>query len=121
MILAIAAILAVPGAASADFVSGNFLYEWCTTDRADDLYWTSTARCQAYVIGVVDAMETHYRVHQISNPEIQKLACIPSSVTAGQLKDTVVKHLAKYPENRHEGAASATTLAIMIAYPCLER
>ena len=112
------AIVTAPQSAEAHFVSGNKLYEWCTADRADDLYWVKEGQCTAFILGAIDSMEAHDSVRRAMGDQPLGAACLPSKATAGQLRDVVLEHIRTTPADRHENAAGSVLLALVIAYPC---
>ncbi|GAA0766027.1 Rap1a/Tai family immunity protein [Brevundimonas olei] len=112
------AVIATPRFAEAHFVSGNRLYEWCTADRADELYWVKEGQCTAFILGTIDAMEAHESVRLAMGEQPLGAACLPARATAGQLRDVVVQHIRNDPKDRHENAAGSVLLALILAYPC---
>jgi Rap1a immunity proteins len=52
---------------------------------------------------------------------MKKLSCEPPGVTAGQVKDVVVRYLEKHPESRHAVGASLVLAALYEAFPCSNR
>lgn len=104
----------------AEFVSGNQLYDWCTTSERDAIYFQNDASCREYIIGVSDGMTTAAdvvtAVAKLDTPF--ELICVPDRVRAGQLREVVVRYLRDHPADRHESAAFQVALAIKDAYPC---
>jgi hypothetical protein len=95
-------LLLVSGAAQAEFLSGNKLYE--------DLQGNINAKLYAlgYIIGVVD---------RSMNEDI----CLPAGVTQGQIQDVVINYLVAKPQMRNYSADLSVVLALRQHWPCKER
>jgi hypothetical protein len=92
--------------AKASYITGNILYDWCTSDTDTKYGW-----CQGYILGSVDTQNV---IRSIDN----KKDCIPDGVSSGQLKDIVVKYLQSRPEERHWDASALVWNAINSAFTC---
>lgn len=93
------------GAASAQRfspVDGNKLLAMCVSK--------ATIECDAYLSGVGDAIAA-------AGPG-KALACIPKSVTGGQLRDVTIKFLKSHPEKRQLKAGVLVTRGFSEAFPC---
>ena len=117
--------------ASADFISGNKLWEFCEGGLAKDLAtgggqiiedWTGvdvTFRkyepCTSYTLGVIDSIE-----NAVSSGLMTRTFCIPSGnkVPLEQLRDIVAKFLREHPEKRHLSGAAIVSAAATDAFPC---
>ncbi len=85
------------------FVSGNELYDWCTSNN-----W---ALCYGFVESAAD----------IYTAQNTNSACMPtgqSGVTVEQVVDVVKKYLADHPETRNYPAYSIVLVALDRAFPC---
>jgi hypothetical protein len=91
-----------PDFAAADFRSGNELLEDCNEKNV--LF------CLGYIAAISDGLNGN----GINGYE----ACIPKTVTAGQLVDIVVQYLRLNPAERHFAAAVLVADAISTAFPC---
>jgi len=91
---AIFSFLATPSVA----VTGNELLEWCSErgDRVEEAF------CLGYVVGIRDILP----------------ACVPQTVTNGQLTDIVRKYLEENPVNREGPSALLILKAVQNAYHC---
>lgn len=107
----IAAAVATPctPAFAGDVITGNKLYEWCTTNDP------ATAQVsQALCLGFVAAISQHVA---ISRTAPVKPGCVPEDMTTlQQVIDIVIKYLRAHPEQRGVLAAAPVTLAIAQAY-----
>lgn len=106
-ILAAAGVVCLAGgsAAAKHFETGNSLLTSCTSsDAAEQLY------CLGYIRGFVDA---RYTAVALAHPY-----CLPSGVTALQLRDIAVSHLTARPEKRHLEAGYLVANAFELAFPC---
>jgi Rap1a immunity proteins len=83
----------------AEFLTGNKLYEFCTSRGIE-----STV-CNSYIMGVVDSY---------SNNKV----CVPKEVAASQVADIVADWLFKHPESRHHSAPELIVEAIQEKFPC---
>ena len=102
-----------PEHARAAFMDGNALLQSCEVGREDPNFYQESAKCLFYVVGVTDASNFFQTAEGIDN-----FLCIPSSATAGQLRDTVVKFLKDNPAERHKEASVIVYLSLAGAYPC---
>ncbi len=100
-------VLLGAGTASAEFLSGNDLYDYCTSDKTDDV---SATGCIGYVAGVADVLE--------DNPVNGFHACMPLSVSRVRARDTAVAFLTAHPEKRDRGADGLIAEALARAFPC---
>ena len=84
---------------------GNGLLEHCNDPNP-----ASQAMCNGFVaaMATVTTNESYASWH----------ACIPDSVSLGQLVDVVRKHLEEHPEFRHLSGESLTAKAFAHAFPC---
>jgi hypothetical protein len=89
------------------FETGNSLYTACT-----DSGYVYSSSCNGYIQGVVD-LQT-----QQANAGEAQLACVPDTVTAGQLKDVVTAYLRDHAAIRHYGGAGLVLSAMREAFPC---
>lgn len=102
-------LLTAPGAARADFLTGNALYELFNGTSASD-----KAMATAYVIGVIDGSQ-----NMIGDDDAMGVrACFPASVTSTQIADVAKKRLEDSPKDRHVPAAWIVMLAVSEAFPC---
>ena len=89
------------------FLDGNHLYAECTSaDMADVL------TCQAYVMGVVDAVNTG----RATSPKAQ--ICLPSNLGVKQVMEVVTRYLRDHVRERADAASELITVAVMRAFPC---
>ncbi|BDD65027.1 hypothetical protein Sj15T_00480 [Sphingobium sp. TA15] len=94
-------LAAVSNQAQAQWLTGNQLYEWCSSTSV-----TEGGACMAYVIGALDG-----------NLSINTA----NGVTRGQIKDVVRKYLADHPERRQMMAATLVYMAVYSAWPQLNK
>lgn len=92
------ALLTVSTAASADFYTGNDLFE--RLNDPDRVYLG-----MGYIAGVADLGSGEYH-------------CAPENVTLGQVRDMVTQYLRLNPSNRHMSASVLVTLTLMEKWPC---
>lgn len=95
------------GTASAEFLSGNDLYGYCTSDKTD---YVSTTGCIGYVAGVADVL-AHNQINGFH-------ACMPLSVSRGGAKDAALAFLTAHPEKRDRDADGLVAEALARAFPC---
>ena len=107
VVLAIAPALISPRA-SAEFYTGNKLYEYC---KAAESFGGGV--CGGYVVGVLAGVE----FVEGATKGVQTI-CIPDSATAGQVRDVVVRYLDAHPEKRHLHAGGLVWAALSAAFPC---
>ncbi|SRR6266446_6244758 len=105
--IALLAAFLLAASVRGDFYDGNKLKDGLEhfKKRANEIEALDGMKAVGYVLGVHDV----YR---------GSLACGPSTATAGQLVDIVLKYLETYPEERHYNAASLVRNALMMAFPC---
>jgi hypothetical protein len=85
------------------FVSGNQLYDWCTT-----VNW---ALCDGYIEAAADVF-TDQNANNVCIPEGQ------SGVTVEEVVDVVKKYMHDNPATRHYTAISIILVAFEQAFPC---
>jgi hypothetical protein len=95
-------VVAVP--ARAEYYTGQALFEACQSDRG---------LCLGYVIATADAM--------VKSPVADLRACIPKTVSSGQVRDVAFQYLTANPQERHFSASSLVAVAIGTAFPCRAR
>lgn len=97
------ALISTP--AYAMFTDGNGLLRQCNDGENSslDTRWQSSARCSAYVVGVVDTAD-------------QIRACLPEGVDIGQMTDVVHLYLKQHPESRQKNASFLVQLALHVAF-----
>ena len=98
-------LLMVPTMASAEFLSGNDLYNRMTSP---DITWRMYAL--GYVVGVYDV-----NVHLHICPANEK------NISAGQIKDIAEQFLAANPGLRDKSADSLVREALRRVWPCANR
>ena len=117
--------------ASADFISGNKLWEFCEGGFTQDMIkegeklldqWLSVpltiqkyAPCTSYTLGVIDSIE-----NAVSSDLMAPTFCIPpgNQVTTEQITAIVAKFLEEHPEDRHLQGAAIVSAAATDAFPC---
>ena len=99
------ALMLVPTMASAEFLSGNDLYNRLTHT---DQWWRMYAL--GYIVGVYDV-----NVHVTICPKDEK------NVTAGQVKDIAEQFLAANPAVRDKSAESLVRESLRRVWPCPTR
>lgn len=100
------ALLVMSSPSNAGFDTGNQLWDACQ-NREDAM---NTVRCVGYVRGAVDALTFA--------ASTSDLFCLRNGVTAGQVRDVVVNHLAQHPQDRDRGATILVLNALVDAFPC---
>lgn len=95
--------------ASAQFYSGNKLWEVCSEKGAAFNFGV----CSGYVLGVYDSI-----MSPISQRSVLARICEPDQLQAGQLRDIVINYLQARPEERHMQASVIVMNALARAYPC---
>jgi hypothetical protein len=105
IVATLANCLGSTGIAHAGFVSGNQLYYSCKSNVMVEL-----ADCIGFVSAVADFLEM--------SGLYGKKACIPMTVTRGQLKDIVVHWSDKDPKLRALPGETIAAAAITDAFPC---
>ncbi|WP_414625745.1 Rap1a/Tai family immunity protein [Aeromonas jandaei] len=99
------ALIALTTDGHAGYFDGNKLYELCSSEKGDELYYMNASECRAYVTGVADTLDGFS-------------FCIPNQVTRGQNADIVTKFLSEHPEDRHRDGHAITAQALSLAFPC---
>jgi len=96
------AIVALPVPAMAGFNTGNEVVTACKQDRF--------GYCLGYTTGLVDAIT--------NEPGTKGQICLRESLTAGQVRDVLVKWLDDNPGKRDYTASSIARVALQEAFPC---
>lgn len=114
----------VPGAASAENLSGNELLSVC--EAKDDS--AQLGYCLGYVQGAIEGMKWGISVPLFASGEeadqVDKAGnailgfCLPTDVTLGQNRDVIVKFLTDNPAERHNSARTLIQDALKQAFPC---
>ena len=110
VVMAAALIFASIGAhAEAGFSAedGNSLYAKCI----DQAFYFYQGMCFDYIVGISHAMRSGTRI-------LGSSACIPMSVTEGQLLDITKQFLTSHPESRQLGAVRLAAHALADEFPC---
>jgi hypothetical protein len=100
----LAAMLAIPASAAAQFMDGNRLYGRLQAGKRSDGA-VEGAIASGYVTGVADAYPN----------------CIPAGVTVGQLSDIILQYLEDHPEKRQLPAVTLVATAISERFPCAQK
>ena len=95
--------------------TGNALFEQCTRGRGSATYWYDDAACTAYIQGFVEGATSFQELWPKERP---RAICLPANITAGQMRDVVVKYLYNHPERRHLPAMMSILTATAAAFPC---
>jgi hypothetical protein len=90
----------------AAFVTGNKLYSDCMEE--------SPLFCLGYIDGVSDALD-------MAREGNSRAQCVPVGVTAGQVKDVVVRYLYAHPESRNLEGGYLVVAAIGGAWNCKDK
>lgn len=98
----ISVLLMLPTIADAGFYDGNRMLENCRERTA----FVSTG----FAAGILDTL-------QLDNQTDWKI-CPPASITAGQARDVMCKHLEDNPASRHQSAAFLGWQSFYEAWPC---
>lgn len=106
-VLAVAVFL-LPLVAKAAGVTGEQLWTNCKLDGLKEI------SCQAYLLGAIEMAST---VNAALEPFKLK-ACVPATVTTGQIADVVIGRLRDRPSDRTLPAAQAVLLSVVAAWPC---
>ena len=119
--------------ASAEFLTGNKLWELCKGSLTEDIVGDVadltkkyvgvelTAQqyttCASYTLGVLDSVEA-----TITRGLMTPIFCMPqdSQVTPVQVEDIVKKFLEEHPEDRHRDGADNVYEAMINSFPCEE-
>ena len=100
------AVLAfVPTVASAEFLTGNDLYQKLTSTNVGDKMYAL-----GYVVGIYDV-----NVHITICPKVENV------ITAGQVQDIVLQYLTINPGQRHRNAEVLARDALRQVWPCANR
>lgn len=118
--------LAAPSTSDTGSVTGNQLYEACTSS---EIYQQTF--CTGYIIGVNEGLPVGnmvglfrlgvtFETSEETNDFIRNLLefCVPDEATNEQLRDIVTKHLRENPEHRHHSARFSVLMALQSAFPC---
>ncbi len=100
-----ALIFTLAGQASAQFVTGNQLLQFC------DQYPTSAS---GYVLGTVDTILVSQQ-----NGHVKRTVCLRDGANGGQLVDIVCQYLKATPTFRDFGGPALVSMALADAFPCL--
>src|SRR6266404_7175509 len=98
-------LLGISRQATADFIDGNQLYQYCTTQ--DEV---AQAACLSYIDGTVDQMGW-------TRTRLKLTRGLPQRVTGIQLRDVALQWLTANPKYRAYSAVSLVDLAINQAWP----
>ncbi len=105
-IVALALLVLVSKAATANYFVGNELHAFC---QSDDL--TRKHACVGYITGIADVLAE-------GNVVDGWRACISLGVTNTRLTDVVKSWLVQNVENRHLSAPRLIAEALAEAFPC---
>ena len=109
--IAVAAIVwCVVIEATADFTSGNRLWDACAADEQKEP--VKAMFCTTYILG---AGET-FQVLQVANQV--RFYCVPAKVENGQVIDVVKLYLRDHPESRQYSSPTLIMLALKEKFPC---
>ena len=106
-VLIATALLMSGAAAHADYVSGNSLFQNCTSRDA-----TKQIDCLNQIFGAASGIRIVSDVWELS------VLCVPDGVEASQMRDIVVRWLQRHPEKRHYTIGAVTLSALREAWPC---
>lgn len=102
----LAALADPPGAASWTFNSGADIWTLCNTvDTKTGLGRAYHGFCMGYIKGVAEVLDHQEHIH------------LPTSLTNGQLYDTVMAWLSNHPDQRHLAALDVIFLALHERFP----
>lgn len=90
---------------------GNLLLGWCKRMPGGLPNERVSERCEAYILGVVDAHGDRSTIYGFRN-------CLPHSATIRQLRDIVEKWLQDHPEKLHLTAHGLVAEALSRDFPC---
>lgn len=99
-------VLTSPSAQAQSWATGNDVKEACHSDSYHD---------RGYCLGFAIAIAA-----VVTRPFGPWKACYPTGVTAGQLRDVMVKFLDDHPELLHVNATSLPARAYTEAFPCVD-
>ena len=100
------------GAASADFINGQQLRLYCTSQDPND-----EAVCFVYIAGAVDAFTT-VDLMAAKTHGTKRQFCLPDGVSPDDLKDVVLKWLQREEANLDLAATLLVMGAIKNGYAC---
>jgi hypothetical protein len=86
--------------------SGQALLQRCQSNASYDMY------CMGKLNGLNDS---HNMMVEIG---ANRLFCLPSGVTVGQVKLVVIRYLQTHPERLHWPWSGLATMALAQAFPC---
>lgn len=104
--LAVAAMALTPKIATAEFYSGNELFQLCMNYQHG---------ASLYIGGVLDAAVVF---QDVENNLQTAGVCMPPKVLLGQARDIACLYLQGHPENRHYPAAGLVIGSMAEAFPC---
>ena len=115
------ASIATASPASAEYLSGNVLYRYCTGTEGSFSQASQSLLCSSYIQGAHDGLEAagkyvSFKANMEEDPI--RVVCVPSGVETGQLKEIVVAHLRDNPADRNLSASVLVLAALAKAYPC---
>jgi hypothetical protein len=97
-------VLVVSPTARAGFLLGNDLYNKCIATHPDPDFDSKWGECIGYILGATDAHD--------------HIFCLSPDVTAGQVRDTVIRYLQINPSKRHLSAEWLVADALLQSFPC---
>lgn len=108
-LLAACALAAAPPALAKGTISddGHEFYENCTD---------STVYMKGFCLGYVRGLLHGYEVLRVG---LGAPACVPSSVTMGDLRDIVVRYVGRHPDDRDEPALVLFARAVNDKWGCV--
>ncbi len=116
--LGLMAVLAAPGDAAAQYLTGKGLLELCArhgkepaANEADAQVLrdvTVTATCRGYLMGVAD------RVEDDGGASV----CIPPETTLGDLLAALRGYAERHPDELHRAASQVVAGSLRRSYPC---
>jgi len=98
-------VASISNQASAQWVNGNQLYAWCSSE----VLWEK-ASCSSYVAGSLDQSDLSANALQT-----------PQGATRGQMAAVVLKYLNNHPENRDWPGGLIVFAAVREAWPYLNK
>ena len=111
-----AILMMLPIATNAQNVmTGNEIQQRCVEGHELELY------CVGYIEGLVTVMlftNISGNFSLFYGGRQTKEFCMPTGVTAGQRRDTILKWLQDHPEDRHNASAWLVYRALYDAFPC---
>jgi hypothetical protein len=98
ILMASGVVMASAGPAHGQGTTGEEVLRFCERDET----W-----CVGFALGVLAGA--------VAGPYV----CLPDAhLTAGQVRDILLKHLRAFPEQRHQPFYAAVTRALQRAWPC---